>query len=59
MARRATADRARYTQDLMQLTEELDQLKSEKATIAQRLDEKETAVSTLVDTDKDEVSGRA
>lgn len=57
MSRRATADRARYTQELMQFKEELEQLKSEKAIVSQKLDERDASISMLVDADKDEVSG--
>lgn len=56
MARRATADRTRYTQELVQLRGEIDQLKAEKATISQRLDDRDSSVSMHIDFDKDEVS---
>lgn len=56
MARRATADRARYTQELTQLKEELEQLKSEKAIVSQKLDERAASTNILVDADNDEVS---
>lgn len=54
MARRATADRTRYTQELVQLRGEIDQLKAEKATISQRLDDRDSSVSMRIDFDKDE-----
>lgn len=57
MARRATADRARYTQELVQLRGEIDHLKAEKATISQMLDDRDSSVSMRIDFDKDEVSG--
>lgn len=56
MARQASADRARYTQELAQLRNELDQLKSEKASISQKLDGRDPSINMLVDIDKDEVS---
>lgn len=56
MARRATADRARYTEELTQLKEESERLRIAKDALARELDEKNASFNSRVDADKEEVN---